>query len=697
MKKKLLFALLLMLVFVCAFAILASAAEVDGVYYTLDSDGTATVNTENKTATATIASIPSTITVDGVPYKVDAISSGAFNGNKTVTEIRILSEYITKIPSDMILNTYEGSLSKIYIDFSNITSIGSAAFNPSNQSNGNGPKANSFYYYDAKAFIENGTDVKITCPDFSNCTSIGSAAFQGANFDELVIPPAIAINTQTFRMSTIQKLTIQGTTRETIGYWSFNSCASLKEIRVESTNLKKMQTNVFSGLSSLEKIYIDLSKCTEFNSSAFVFAKQYDNGNTITAWYDLDGNKRVDLSSAKIINGSAFASSNLGGNGETEIIWPQSLSTLDDQAFRRCNIQGTMYINMDASVTGKSFPYYNMHGNQPTLLILGPSFTSIDCQFEVACTVVALADSVSVTYNRTAPFKDSANSTLYCKSATIAHYTQPTVVNFTSGAASYSKTCGITATLVTAGGNVKVGTDTHNYSLVDYDNTYCPINTMGNYLCSKCEGTKQEANEGTNPVKNGHDISNVIAIAYEKGFTVEGVKTLKCVNCAQTEEVKAEKVFDFLGFSTKDDASGASLGITFGYKVNIEELEAYEKENGALSSYGFVVAFKALLGDNTPIKADGSVNTVDGCNIIVAGTNSTEQSALTTINFVLTGPKALWESDDYQIGDAATLKDAELVMAGYVIEDGAISYFQDRTVQAVQALEAQTYNGVCGA
>ena len=122
-----------------------------------------------------------------------------------------------------------------------------------------------------------------------------------------------------------------------------------------------------------------------------------------------------------------------------------------------------------------------------------------------------------------------------------------------------------------------------------------------------------------------------------------------------------------------------------------------KRQKRSQSSYGFVVAFKALLGDNTPIKADGSVNTVDGCNIIVAGTNSQEQSALTTINFVLTGPKELWESDDYQIGDAATLKDAELVMAGYVIEDGAISYFQDRTAQAVQALEAQTYNGVCGA
>jgi hypothetical protein len=208
-------------------------------------------------------------------------------------------------------------------------------------------------------------------------------------------------------------------------------------------------------------------------------------------------------------------------------------------------------------------------------------------------------------------------------------------------------------------------------------------------MCATCKMTLQEAME--------HNIK--VSIEYENGFTVVGLKTTVCENdgCNICEKVDAAKLFDFLGFSTKEDKAGDSIGITFGYKINMEAIKEYEAVNGNITSYGFVVAFKALLGENTPIKADGSANTVEGCNIIVAGTNSQEQNALTTINFVLTGSRELWESDEYSIGDAATLKEAELVMAGYVIEDGEVSYFQDTTEKTVQALEAQTYNGVCGA
>ena len=174
MKKRLFLFVAMIATIACLFAICASAADVvvDGVHYTTYSsdkyegyNGTATVSTANKTATTEIVTIPDFITLDnGEKYIVNAIKSDAFVGNATFVELRILSKYITQIPSSMIAGTYSyGTLKKIYIDFSNITSIGSAGFNPSNQTNGNNPQANSFYYYDAKAFIANGTDVKITC------------------------------------------------------------------------------------------------------------------------------------------------------------------------------------------------------------------------------------------------------------------------------------------------------------------------------------------------------------------------------------------------------------------------------------------------------------------------------------------------------------------------------------------------------
>ena len=142
MKKKLLFALSVLALRVCALAISVSAAEINGVYYDLDAkNGVATVSKENKTSTFEIAEIPSTFTHESVEYKVTKIENDAFAGNKTVKEIRILSEYITKIPYGMIASTHGGALEKIYINFSQITSYDSAALNPSTQTNGNSPVA----------------------------------------------------------------------------------------------------------------------------------------------------------------------------------------------------------------------------------------------------------------------------------------------------------------------------------------------------------------------------------------------------------------------------------------------------------------------------------------------------------------------------------------------------------------------------
>ena len=674
MKKRILIIAMLVAMMVCLLVVVSSAEEYEGVYYTLDDDGTATVSTENQTAKTEIVTIPSTITIGEATYKVDAIASSAFNGNKTVKEIRILSVHIKSIPYGMILNTYDGALEKIYIDFSNITSIGSAGFNPSYQSNGNNPQANKFYYYDAKAFLADGSSVKITSPDFSNCTSIGDAAFQGANFEELVIPATLPVNSQTFRMSTIKKLTIQGTAREEIGYWSFNGCASLTEIRIESRNLKKIQSNTFSGLKSLQKIYIDLSNCTSFDSSSFVFSSSYDGGNTTTIWYDLDGNRRVDLSKAKTIKGSAFASSNLGGSGATEIIWPQSLTTLEDQAFRRCNITGTMYLNMDSTVIDKSLPFYNMHENKPSLVILGPSFTKIECQFEVACTVIALADSVEVTYVKTAPFKDSANSTLYCKSATFSHYTVPNIVTITGGTVNYSATCGITADVTTtATETLTFGTATHNYIEGEYDNTVCPINNFKTHTCSKCEGTKLVSDiDGLVPTNHNHNVKFAIDYA---DYTQNGIITFKCEACDSKiteQEATAQAIFEYLGFSLKADKSGS---ICIGYSVNETAVNEYALVN---TSFTFgVVGYIPVANENPLEVVDGKAVASEPQYTIQADITSQTMSAF---DFVIAG----FEGNT----------DVSLVMCAYVCDGESIYYLNidQATNKVAQSTSTTTFS-----
>ena len=130
-------------------------------------------------------------------------------------------------------------------------------------------------------------------------------------------------------------------------------------------------------------------------------------------------------------------------------------------------------------------------------------------------------------------------------------------IQITSGTAVWSSTCGIYATVqTTAGQTVKVGTDTHNFAFVDYNNNYCPINVMGNFYCAKCKNTKQEIAvenyEGVTPTL-GHDMSQLFDIVYANGVINAGNTTMKCADCdnKETTEGNANAIIAFKGFSAK--------------------------------------------------------------------------------------------------------------------------------------------------
>lgn len=648
--KKIFLIIAMIAALVCLFTISAFATEINGVHYTLDNDGTATVNTDNRKATSLIAEIPSYVEYEGKTYKVDTIATDAFYDNTTVTEIRILSEFITKIPSNMIANTYStGALKKIYIDFSNITSIGSAGLNPSNQTNGNAPKANSFYYYDAKAYLKDKSDVIITCPDFSNCTSIGTAAFQGANFEKLVIPEAVYINNQVFRATTIKELVLQGANREKIDYYSFQACNQLEKITIESRNLKTISNDVFSGSGAVKEIYIDLSKCTSISTSAFQMGnKGYDQGNTQTQWYNLEGKKIVDLSSMKTIGERAFASSNLGS---AEIVWPIALDSISDQAFRRCNINTMIYLNASEGKTITA-PFWCFNGNAPTLIVYGEGVTKVNNAFEAQCTAIFLADSI--TFGSDAKF-NKAGSTLYCKSSVdSSKYSNGTVINFTSGTVDYFGGCGLIAELATASGDFVLDKTTHKYNLVDYDNTYCPINAMGNYECEKCKDTKQVANEGTNPVKDGHSYDTLKSVVYEKGYLSSGVKVLACKCTLElTEAVNA--IFTFNGYSTNKEQNA----ICVGFSVDKVALKEYNAVNPTLQ-FGAV----ASLSTENILSVDND-SVVGTTNTVVAEVDGDYAS----FDFVLLG----FSSSQYELA---------LVVCAYVYDGESISYLTDASSAA---------------
>ncbi len=555
MKKKIFLIVAIMAILCCLLAISASAEDVcvGDVYYTItDSDsvegfdGTAKVNTSNKTSTATVIKIPDSIEYGGKTYVVNSIANYAFEGNKTVQEIYILSSHITAIPEGMIKNTYDGALVKIFVDFTKIKTIAKAGFNPSNDSSGNTPRTNKHFYYDAAAYIANGSEVLITSPDFSNCTSIGFCAFQGANFTgKLTIPAGCALNGQSFRQSKITELEVNGD-RNTIYLFTFQGCSSLEKITFTG-KVKAFENNVFSTCTAVEEIYIDLSGTESIIDNAFVFASKYDAGNTKTQWYNLNGEKIVDISGVKKLGSSAFASSNLGS---ATIIWPQALTSIGSQVFRKCNITGTMYLGADASCD-LSMDGYIAGGNPISLIILGKGFKHIySDNFDNAVTAVFLADSIELTSSNI--FR--SGSVIYAKELT--NYTtqnnNPTITKIYDGSdVIYTKTCGVGAIVYNADASTAlIGTFTHTEDDGAATVPSCTTPTGTEYHCSLCDALLRYEITGDAP---GHDLSNMTASSSLSCITDES-KTYLCPNCSETVVITTAKAtghnYDTLSYPT---------------------------------------------------------------------------------------------------------------------------------------------------
>lgn len=648
--KKIFLIIAMVAALVCLLTASAFATEINGVHYTLDNDGTATVNTDNKTATTVDVTIPSEVTYDGVTYKVDTLEARAFSGNKTVQTIRILSEHITVIPDGLYTNTYDGALEKVFIDFSKITSIGGYGLNNSAERNDRTPSSckETFAFYDAKAYIADGSEVKITNPDFSSCTRFGDACFQAcAKFNKVVIPEiATTIEQQCFRRSTMTELEIHAKKITAVKMFSFSECPNLSIIKVFSKNITEYGGAAFSSCPSVTEVHIDLSNCINIGGSAFqVGNTRYDGGNTKTKWYNLEGQSLVNLSNVKKIDGNAFASSNLGS---AEVIWPIALDSLGDQAFRRCNINTMIYLNASEGKTITA-PFWCFNGNAPTLIVYGEGVTKVNNAFEAQCTAIFLADSI--TFGSDAKF-DKAGSTLYCKSSVdSSKYSKGTVINFTSGTVDYFGGCGLIAELTTASGDVVLDKTTHKYNLVNYDNTYCPINTMGNYECEKCKDTKQVANEGTNPVKDGHSFDTLKSVVYEKGYLSSGVKALAC-KCTLELTEAANAIFTFNGYSTNKEQNA----ICVGFSVDKVALKEYNAVNPKLQ-FGAVAS---LSTENILSVDNGSV--VGTTNTVVAEVEGDYAS----FDFVLSG----FSSSQYELA---------LVVCAYVYDGKGISYLTDAT------------------
>ena len=181
----------------------------------------------------------------------------------------------------------------------------------------------------------------------------------------------------------------------------------------------------------------------------------------------------------------------------------------------------------------------------------------------------------------------------------------------------------------------------------------------------------------------GHEpnIDPTVGIKYDS--YLEGGIVAKCERCGipmADENLNAEPLFTFLGFSTPEDGS---YGIVASYIVNVKAIAQYEEKTGKVLSYGIVAGAKSLLGDKNPLDKDGNKVTLEKGSTIKAEITREYSS----YDFVLKG------MNESQL-------DAELVIATYVEiteKDGenvtkSVVYLQ--STQKTENLSVISYNTI---
>ena len=180
----------------------------------------------------TAVSIPATVTISGVTYKVTAISTKAFNGYKKLKTVTIGSN-VKKIGSKAFYGCT--SLTKATIG-KNVTSIGS------------------------KAFCRCKKLKSITIP--SKVKTIGSCAFYGCTaLTKVTIGKSVtSIGSKAFcKCTKLASVTIPSKVK-TIGNNAFYGCKKLKKVTMTAGKLKSVGKGAFKGVSKKTTITLKGTK-----------------------------------------------------------------------------------------------------------------------------------------------------------------------------------------------------------------------------------------------------------------------------------------------------------------------------------------------------------------------------------------------------------------------------------------------------
>ena len=412
-KQLLLFAMMLL-------PLVASAqAEIDGIYYYLSSDNTASVTSNPNQYSGSVV-IPEKVTYESIEYSVTSIGGSAFFYCSGLTSVTI-GNSVTSIG----YAAFEGCTGLTSITIPNsVTSIGLEAFSGcSGLTSVTIP--NSVTSISDGAFYHCSGLTSITIPNsvtsigssaFRSCygltsvtignsvTSIGSYAFDNCSSLKKVIVKDIAAwcgiefygsnsnplfyakHIYSDEDTEITNLIIPNSVTS-IGNSAFSYCSGLTSITIPNS-VTSIGNGAFSGCSGLTSITIPNS-VTSIGDGAFTYCSgltsvSVENGNTV---YDSRDNCNAIIETATntllygcnitIIPNNVTSIGNTAFyncSGLTSITIPNSVTSIGYEAFYKCS--GLTSITIPNSVTSiGSYAFFNCSGL--TSVTIGNSVTSI--------------------------------------------------------------------------------------------------------------------------------------------------------------------------------------------------------------------------------------------------------------------------------------------------------------------------------
>ena len=659
MKKKLILIAAMICVMAMAMSIACFAAEeINGVYYDLDS----------KTQTAYVAEknrydckletvvIPEYVTFNDVEYKIVGIRNSAFENNANLVNMVIMPK-LDVIPNWFIKNC--ANVKAVFVDLSEATSIGIMAFNLYSGYDTNVVEGREFWFYEPSSYDaehpENWVMVKEF--DLSKLTNLGDSAFHNANLDKVKIGKT-KIGSQTFRFAKLKEVEVEA---EDVPYYFCGHNFYLEKITIKGA--KTVGSCAFTSCKSVKEIYIDFSQITKVDSGAFILNDRYDGGQTRTQWYNLEGEKVVDLSSLTHIGDSAFASSNIGS---AKIAWPKELKTVSDQMFRKCNITQPIYLN-GAEGANLRLQFWAFESNSFPIVIIGNGISTVDAKFTALTEIVVLSENVKFTNDTICTV---SGSKIYYKSLS-EDSRKPNssieLIPITSGTASNYGFCGIVANVTTESGDVTVGSVEHTISSA-IDNAFCPSGKVLVTQCAYCDyitytvdGTEVENKPHNFDLENGAVFNGTQYVNfYEKGYII-----VKCRDCEAKQlekEANANPIFTFLGISRseKPDAKG-KYSIVQGFKLDKKAYEDYICNGTNELSFGFVVGSAEIIGTSPLLTDNLTVIAKNPEKTIIAGSNFFKHEIITV----------------KVSGISEEMFEKELILALYVTDFNNIYYLSD--------------------